>query len=220
MKRFLITSALFLTLTILALLPHAARAQDEGLYDPAPPEGSAFVRLINAMDSAAALAVDGKKLNKTESGTVGAYVPFASGKVNLSVSAITAAHELAKGGFYSALFYNGALIVVADTAIANPAKSQIAFYNFTPAPASLKTADGKAEIVAVTAPGESGYREINPVEITLGAFTADSADKPAAQTGPVILKRGVPMAVLFLPQDGALTVLTLKTFEARTNTKR
>lgn len=194
-----------------------AMAQDEALYDPVAPEGSAFVRFINDGDKAEALkpAIGGKTYKETPFGEAGPYVPVKGGEAaDLSLGGATAKETLEKGAYYTVLLKGGALSVLKDEALANPAKAEIAFYNLTGKDGlALKTADGKTEVVAPVASGKAGYREINGVTVPVAVYSG--ADKAAELAAPLDLKRGEATTVIVRETDKGLEAVAA---QAKTDT--
>jgi alginate O-acetyltransferase complex protein AlgF len=176
-----------------------AMAEDEGLYDPAPPSGSAFVRFVNADDAPAQPEAKGKKHARISTGVISPYYPVAAGQTDLKLGESTASQDIEEGAFYTAILKDAGLTIVKDQSPENPAKAVLAFYNLTDKEElSLKTDDGKVEIIPATGAGESGYREVNGVEIKAAAY---DGSKKVADAGPVDLKRGKASAVL-VTQEG------------------
>lgn len=196
MKVFLTLMAAALCLTALASLP--ACAQDEGLYDPVAPEGSAFVRFIHAGIDAnpAEPSIKGKKYGTVDQGSVSAYFPVKAGSAEIVLGTNKAEQDLEKGGVYTAALKGRTFYVLKDDPLADPAKALITFYNLSDkAGLALKTTDGKVEIVGNVATGGNKSREINGIPVNLAIY-ADGAK--VADIGEVILKRGEVTAVILL----------------------
>ncbi len=177
----------------------AAMAEDEGLYDPAPPSGSAFVRFINADEVPAQPEAKGKKHAKISTGIVSPYYPVAAGETDLRLGEAKTSQDIEEGAFYTAILKDAGLKVMKDQSPDNPAKAMLAFYNLTDkGDLTLKTDDGKVEIIPATGPVESGYRQVNGVEIKAAVYNGDAK---IADAGSVDLKRGKASAVV-VTQDG------------------
>lgn len=213
MKNFIATLA-FLTA---AFLVSPAMAQDEGLYDPVAPAGSAFVRFINqaTKDEALKPVINGKTYREIGHSAVSAYFPLKEGKLDLMLGTAKASGKAESAAYYTAVLKGDALTIIKDTAITNAAKAVISFYNLSDKPLSLKTADGKVEVIPAVEAGKSGYREINGVPVTLAAY---EGDKKVADVGAVTLKRNEATAVIVSPKaDGILATVIA---QAKTDTKQ
>jgi len=201
---------------LLGLMVFPSYAQDAGLYDPAPPAGSAFVRFINlgAKNEACKPDIRGKSYDSIDQNKVGPYVPAKSGDAELKLDAASAKETLEEGGYYTVVYRGDALSVIKDDAIKNPVKSMVAFYNLTPRnDISLKTADGKVDVIKSLASGKSGYREINAVTVKLVVY--DGARK-AVTLKPIILKRREPTAIIV--RETANGKLAVRVVAAKTDT--
>ncbi len=191
MKKWLV----LLAFVVVAFGAGQSRAQDEGLYDPVAPEGSAFVRLINAgtADQAAKPEIRGKAYNEVGHNKAGAYVPVKEGQADIAVGAAKASETLESGAYYTAVLKGETLTVLKDEALKDQSKAIIGFYNLTGKKLSLKTADGKIEVVPAVEPGKAGYREINPLAVQLAVFDGDTktADVPNVE-----LKRNAATGVM------------------------
>ncbi|MDB5477780.1 MAG: hypothetical protein JWM96_275 [Alphaproteobacteria bacterium] len=201
---------------ILSFAAVSVRAEDEGLYDPVPPPGSAFVRFVNAQSDAKELkpAIHGKEYNAIKQGEVGPYVPAKKGDESFKFGGAEAKESLEEGTSYTVILKGGALAVLKDEAIANQAKAMIAFYNLSSVEnLSLKTDDGKVAIIPPVATGKSGYREINAVKVNLAVYNGDAK---AADVAPIALRRREPTAVVAMDKEGG-TVAT-QIVQAKTDT--
>jgi alginate O-acetyltransferase complex protein AlgF len=185
MKKFLLASAL-----AFSFIPAAYANMDSGLYDPAPPEGSAFVRFLSERNAAGSqeAKANGKSYDYLSYKDITSYFVIPHGTVNASVGTATSAFTADEGEFYTIVYTDtGALNVKTDPKNENSAKSQIIFYNLgNSSNYSLKTADGKVEIIPPLPTGETGEREINAVKVDLAVF--DGANK-IKDLGTISLER-------------------------------
>ena len=203
MRRWLV----LLSFVAVAFSAGQAKAQDEGLYDPVAPEGSAFVRVINAgtADKDAKPELRGKTYNGVDHNEVGAYFPVKQGQADLAVGTAKASENLESGAYYTAVLNGEALTILKDEALKDQSKALIGFYNLSGKPLALKTADGKIEVVPSTENGKSGAREINPLDIQLAVFEGETkvSDVPAVE-----LKRNAATSVVALKdKDGKVTAI-------------
>ncbi len=173
-----------LLLSLLAL-PGALFAQD-ALYDPDPPEGSAFVRVVNG--SAASVA---GKLGERDFGAVASHASTKYRVVQKGEPAWSAggAFAVEEGGFYTVLVRaDGKAELLKDPVLSSRAKALVVFYNADSDGAwDLKTADGKVPLITgVSAPG-NGSREVNGIKVDLAAFS-EGGKSPAVDG--IQLERG------------------------------
>lgn len=197
MKKFLALLALALCLSAPA---RAAANADAGLYDPVPPEGSAFVRFVNVHPAGGSreAKLGGRTVGHLSFRDISSYFVTPGKKTAASIGQASAEHDFAPGRFYTvALRDNGRLQVYEDPANANSAKSQITLYNFSPEKAlSLKTSDGKVEVIPAATADTPGIRQINPVKVSLAVY---DGGKVLYDLGPVSMDRARAYSVLVYP---------------------
>lgn len=201
MIRILRATALLAVLVSVFAIGAAARAAggpDEGLYAPVPPEGSAFVRFAQA-DPAIKEDVKpqagGKTYDGREFASVSAYYVVPGGKVPLAFGTAKEERDLLAGKFYTVVLLSGNQIgLIEDKAADNRAKALIQLYNLSGKPdLSLKTSDGKVEVVPATPAGNSGSREINAVKVSLALHGAGASG--SEPVGDVTLERGKALGI-------------------------
>jgi alginate O-acetyltransferase complex protein AlgF len=197
MKKFLALLALALCLGGPAL---AAGNADSGLYDPVPPEGSAFVRFVNVHPASGSREVklDGRTVEYLDFQEISSYFVTPGKKTPTSVGAARGELDFAPGKFYTvALRDNGRLQIYEDPASGNLAKSQIIFYNFSPQKdLSLKTSDGKVEVIPAATADTPGVKLINPVKVSLAVYDGGQVLR---DLGPVSMERARAYSVLVYP---------------------
>jgi alginate O-acetyltransferase complex protein AlgF len=71
--------------------------------------------------------------------------------------------------------------------------------NLSDKPLTLKTADGKTDVVKAVSAKGTGEREINPVKVSFALF---DGDKKVSDLKPVALERG-EAAVLYITGNGS-----------------
>lgn len=200
-----------------ALLAFPVMAQDDGLYDPVAPEGSAFVRFMNAgtADEALKPSINGKTYREIGHSALSAYFPLKAGRLDAGLGPIKLSDTVESGAYYTLVLKGDALTILKDSAIANPAKAVITLYNLSDKPVILKTADGKVDIIPAVDPGKSGSREINAVPVTLAVF---DGDRKITDIGAVSLKRSEATAMILSKKDDGTFAVT--TAQAKTDTKQ
>ena len=214
MRRLLL---LVLVLGLALAAPGAARAQGQ-VYEPAPPPGSAYLRIMNTLP--AEVAVRSEVLPPLRLGValphqrVTAYhvVESVAGRAfRLEVSEGarrgTGTVTLAPGSFVTVLVHRGAGGVPAITALVedtdfNRARARIAFYNALPdcPAAGLALLPGGQAVFSGVPALESRARSVNPVQAQVRAGCGDRA---APEFGLHGLEAGGMYSIWLLPGPGA-----------------
>jgi alginate O-acetyltransferase complex protein AlgF len=175
-----------------------ALAADD-LYAPAPPAGSAFVRVVNAQPGSAALAatVGGKSAGNVAFGQASAYVVVPQGEREANFGGQKKqGFAVAAGGFYTVALTPTGVVVVNDGTNTNLAKALVSLYNFSGKPSlDLKTADGATTVVAGVASGAAGSRAVNP--LTVGFVAMSGAELLYTQPS-VTLDRGSAYSLIVM----------------------
>lgn len=207
------TAAYIIALLLMGSTP--ALAQDQGLYDPLPPEGSAFVRFVNEYEATTSqqAKANSKGYDYLNFKQVSSYYVVPQGPVKAEVGKAAADFTAESGKFYTVVLNEaGTVDVKTDPANENQAKSQVVFYNLSDnADLSLKTADGAVEIVPPQAAGGVADKQINPVKVSLAVFDGTTKIK---DLGPVSLDRGVSYSAIVMSNNDVEWV------RASTNTTR
>ncbi|WP_407569894.1 alginate O-acetyltransferase AlgF [Deinococcus altitudinis] len=191
-----------MTVTLLLALTSLAAAQTAGLYDPAPPANSAFVRVLNAPT-----ATVGDKVVTADKGAASTYVVIPQGDVTAKVGGVSSKLKVEAGKFYSVVSSGTTLTLLTDQAADNKAKALLTIYNLSKSGSiDLKTADGKTAVVGGVKPGTSGSRAVNGITVDLAAF--DGA-KALGTLKSVKLERGSAYALVVT--DTGMTVTTSST---------
>lgn len=200
---------------ILGAVTMPAFAQDQGLYDPLPPEGSAFVRFLSESPESGSkqAKANDKGYDYLNFKQVSSYYVIPKGAVKASIGSAAKDFNAESGKFYTVVLNEGgALEVKDDPKNENEAKSQIVFYNLTDKPdLSLKTADGKVVIVPPLSAGAVGDKQINPVKVSIAIFDGETKLK---DLGPVSLERGSSYSAI------AMNDKDVEWVQASTNTTR
>ena len=191
-------------LTAIAVLSGIASAQDlAGLYAPAPPPDSAFVRIINAT-AAPLSATLGSKVATAPKAGISTYVVVPQGNVAAKVGAASNTLAVVAGKFYSAVWNGKTFRLMTDVSADDRAKAQLTVYNLSTKPAlDLKTADGKRSVVGGVKPGESGNRAVNGITVDLAVF---GGSKALATFKGAALERGNAYAIVVTDSSSSMTV--------------
>ncbi|WP_202630437.1 alginate O-acetyltransferase AlgF [Deinococcus alpinitundrae] len=176
----------------------------EGLYDPAPPANSAFVRVLNA--PAATL---GDKPITADKNAASVYVVIPQGDFTAKVGSVSTKLKVEAGKFYSVVADGAKLNILTDPSADNRAKALLVIYNLSKvASIDLKTADGKTAVVSGVKPGQSGSRAVNGITVDLAAF---SGTKALGTLKGVKLERGSAYALVLTDSGFTLTTSSTKT---------
>lgn len=210
---------LILTLAALMVLPTshvlANLNADNGLYDPVPPPGSAFVRFVSmdTADGSKEARVNNKALEFVRFKDVSSYFVTPEGRVSTKIGKVQKEFDIEAGNFYTIVLNpKQDLEIFQDEENNNQAKAQVIFYNFSPQKnLSLKTGDGKVEIVPSVETGKLGARQINPVKVPLAIY---EGDKMVQDLGIVSMDRSHTYSVIAFPNNEA------KWVASTTNTTR
>jgi alginate O-acetyltransferase complex protein AlgF len=190
-------------------------AQDAGLYDPLPPEGSAFVRFLSEAPGNGSLQAkaNSKGYDYLTSSQVSSYYVVPQGNVKAEIGAATKDFNAEAGKFYTVVLSEAeTLDIKTDPQNENQAKSQVIFYNLSDKDnLSLKTTDGKVVVVPPLTAGAVGDKQINPVKVSLGIFEGDQLVK---DLGSVSLERSASYSAIIMNDNQTQWV------RASTNTTR
>jgi alginate O-acetyltransferase complex protein AlgF len=169
-------------------------ANDASLYAPAPPPGSAFVRVLQAGAGAESANVGGVSVGAVQPGADSDYIVVAAGKTDVMLGGNRHAIEVAAQRYYTVAFGDDGPVVFADTPPSARTKAGITVYNLSDIPAvSLQTADGQVQIVADVAPDQHGFRQLNALAVPLRI--AGSGGE-VMDLGERVLERGAAYSVV------------------------
>lgn len=197
--------ALFLALALAA--PTAVRAEG-ALYEPAPPPGSAFLRVINASGQGAVdVQLDGKPFVQAGDAAASDYVVTPQGRKTAAWKGQTLPLTLTAGKFYS-LVVAAEPRLIEDPAMQSRAKALVRLYNLSSKPSlSLKTADGKLAVIEGVPAQSAADRMVNAAKLAFGVFDGDSK---LASTSDVVIERGFAYSVLAIGKGDALKAVWVK----------
>jgi alginate O-acetyltransferase complex protein AlgF len=183
-------AALAVVLMGAALLTlRAARAGDEGLYGPAAPPGSAFVRVFNGTSQSILDAKIGPEdFNEISPFDASEFTFLPPGNYTLSAGAVKQGVSLQADRFYTASIIGGKVQLIDNERYNNRMKALVIVYNLAGGgDLSLRTADGKTPVVDKVAPNSSGQREVNAIKAQLALFRGNDRVAPVRT---VNLERG------------------------------
>lgn len=154
-----------------------AASEDEGLYDPVPPENSAFVRFIHAqpdLTSEIPPKVNGRERDGIRFGGVKPYSVIAPGKILVELGPGKKEFDAEPKGHYTVILQNNDLRVEKDPEPTSDLKANIIVYNFTGHDDIIvKTADGKIPVIGPIPANTMMNKEVNPIKVSFGVFKGD-----------------------------------------------
>lgn len=158
-RRLAKTFALVAGMSVLSM---SAFAGDAALYGPTAPKGSTFVRIYNAGNAEVSATVGTTALSDVAplASTDFSFMP--GGDYSAKVGSQSLPVKLA-GDHYYTLVNNasGAPQLIEEPPFKNKQKSLVRVQNLSDKALTLKTADGKTEVVPSVAAKGRGEREIN-----------------------------------------------------------
>lgn len=196
----------------LFIIGTAAFAQSTGrLYDPLPPDDSAYMRAVLVPPAAdGAIVLDGKtRVAKLSARTPGEYLVVATGTHQLQVkpggkSWPSAKVDAAERGAYTVVFPSASAkpYIFTDKTGTNRLKAMLAVYHVAAdaGAVDILTADGKTKVFSQIKPGAPAILEVNPIHVTLIVVSAGTS-KPLA-TISLDMERGAAYSVFVLPAAG------------------
>ncbi len=178
-----------------------AFAGGEGaLYGPQAPKGSTFVRAYNAGSGELSVSVGNATLNDISPLGSSDFKFLPPGNYTAKVGSQSLPVKLDPDSYYTLVSQPGGQPrLVPEPPFKNKQKALVRVQNLSGKALTLKTADGKTEVVSNVAPQSHGDREINPVKVNLALF--DGAKK-VSDLKPVALERG-EVVCLYVTGDGA-----------------
>lgn len=161
-------------LTVLALLSVSAAVAQETLYAPAPPAGSAFVRIANA-DAATTVTLNGRATFRPGAQAVSPYVTVPQGTHTVRTGASTLKLNVVGGTYHTLVLQGGTLRALEPEQPGGVTRARLTLYNLSATPASLMTADGRTRLLADVPAGTSKSMSVNAVSAALGVFAGEKA---------------------------------------------
>ncbi|GAB7527767.1 alginate O-acetyltransferase AlgF [Pseudomonas sp. 3A(2025)] len=178
----------------------AMAAGDAALYGPVAPKGSTFVRVYNASNSEISASVGNTSLNDVAPLGSTAFSFLPQGDYTAKLGSQSLPVKLAGDHYYTLVNHaTGKPQLVEESPFKNKQKSLVRIQNLSDQALSLKTADGKTDVIKAVAAKGTGEREINPVKVSLALY---SGDTKVSDIKPVALERG-EAAVLYVTGSGS-----------------
>ncbi|MDD0973066.1 alginate O-acetyltransferase AlgF [Pseudomonas fontis] len=195
-----IAKAFALTAGISLLSLQAWAGADAALYGPSAPKGSTFVRIYNASNQPVAASVGNTQISEVGAQASSDFSFMPQGDYSAKVGSQSVPVKLASDHYYTLVNHAGGTPqLVEEPPFRNKQKSLVRVQNLSDQALTLKTADGKTEVVKPVAAKARGEREINPVKVSLALY---EGDKKVSDLKPVALERG-EAAVLYVTGSGS-----------------
>lgn len=173
---------------------------DAALYGPTAPKGSSFVRIYNASNQEVSATVGNTHLRDVAPLASSDFSFMPGGDYSAKVGSQSLPVKLAADHYYTLVSSSsGQPQLIEEPPFKNKQKSLVRVQNLSNTPLTLKTADGKTEVVKAVAAKGRGEREINPVKVSLALY---AGDKKVSDVKPVALERG-EAAVLYVTGQGS-----------------
>lgn len=184
----------------LSVAINSAHADEGGLYGPTAPAGSAFVRAYNAGSSELDLSLGSVSIKDVAPRASSDFSFLPAGSYSASAAGKNLPVNLKANQYYTLVqMPSGELNLVEDPTFKNRQKALVRIQNLSDTAVSLKTADGKTEVVPAVAGKARGDREINPVKVRLALF---AGDKKVSDLNQLVLERG-EVAALYVTGSGS-----------------
>ncbi|SDS72189.1 alginate O-acetyltransferase AlgF [Pseudomonas fuscovaginae UPB0736] len=192
------TLAMAAGLSLLSL--QAWAAGDAALYGPTAPKGSSFVRLYNASNQEVSATVGATALNDIAPLASSDFSFMPGGDYSAKVGSQSLPVKLAPDHYYTLVNNaSGQPQLIEEPPFKNKQKSLVRVQNLSDKALTLKTADGKTDVVQSVAAKGRGEREINPVKVSFALY---DGNQKVSDLKPVALERG-EAAVLYVTGSGS-----------------
>ena len=173
---------------------------DAALYGPTAPKGSTFVRVYNASNTEVSASVGNTSLNEIGPLASSDFSFMPQGDYSAKIGSNTLPVKLAGDHYYTIVNNtSGAPQLVEEPPFKNKQKALVRVQNLSDKALTLKTTDGKTNVVETVKAKGTGEREINPVKVSLALY---EGDKKVSEVKPVALERG-EASVLYVTGSGS-----------------
>ena len=182
----------------LAVVPLGLSQGEPGLYAPAPPDDSAFLRVMSIDSASSEGSVGDTAFELSVDDPVTPYRVLPEGVVDVSIGTVDGSIDVAPGRFYTFAIIDGRSILFEDRTVENRAKAVLTLYNFTKEPLSMTTLDASVELFDNIAVRASASIAVNPVDVQ---FVVWHGTEDLATVDDVRLSRGRGYFVLAIQRD-------------------
>lgn len=205
----IISACLLLVATLLSMVA-SANAQEAGLYDAPPPEGTSYVRFLNRSKlqepvvklSGTAYSLGSKVL------TDYSYIKEGSYDADFNTKMLPLA--LVAGKFYTVVVGDESpnakpIAMVEDKVISDTTHAGLYFYNYTDQPLDLvANVNGKSGAVFKgIASASVEFKEVKPFEV---AFDVQAGGKTVGSVSQITFPRGSGISIVVTKSDSGIIV--------------
>jgi alginate O-acetyltransferase complex protein AlgF len=194
---------ILVTLILMIGMMSRVVANEDALYGPTAPPGSAFIRVVNLSSQTLLDAKAGNETFRNIAAYTGSpYQFFSPGPMKFQVLNALLSFTLVSGNYYTlVVLTNGTTKMIEDLGKPDPRKATISVYNLSTIDTiSLKTADGKVAVVENVAKGSRQDRAINPVKVSLALYRPEPNSPEPTPVAATTLERGQVLS-LFVTGD-------------------
>ncbi|RJG09703.1 alginate O-acetyltransferase [Pseudomonas cavernicola] len=165
-----------------------AQADEAALYGPVAPDGSTFIRGYNAGSATFDLSLGSVQLRAIAPRASSDFKFLPAGSYTAKSGGQSLPVQLKVNKYYTMVqLPGGALSLVDEPVFRNRQKAMLRLQNLSDSSLTLKTADGKTEVIKPVSANSRGEREINPVKVRLALF---AGDRKISDLDPLVLERG------------------------------
>lgn len=190
-------ASLVLAISALLLAP-TAQADEAALYDKAP-EGSAFVRLINATGAPLSVKIGDKQLKAAEHCQASDYIYLAQGKYKIDSAAAQWQGDLKQDKAYTLVVSNNGTTAYEQELFRDARKGLLAVYNLSSQPLSVITTRGNKPVFPNMPAKDYNARKVNPIKIQLSIRASENSAQAAEA---VIFQPGITSSLLVCDDAG------------------
>jgi hypothetical protein len=173
-------------------------AGDGALYGKPPPPDAVFFRVVNVSNQSLEVRLLDKTLTRLEQNQVSPYGFASAGDVSLVLNGKPQIINGAANSQYTIVWRGAAseTVMIEEIPFDNKRQAQLALYNLTNMPSlTLKTGDGKHNIVANVTSYSYGFRNVRAIKI---ATSVTSNSKIVASSEPLMLARDAVTSVFVI----------------------
>ena len=217
MKR---TQVAFLLLAGMATTGVAGAQSTGRLYDPMPPDDSAYLRIVQAGSGKPVdVLVDGKlRVRQMAARSPSAYLVVPAGKHVIQLQSgstrgpkidLTANGKAAYTVAFPSTAASAAGTVFLDRTSTNRLKAMLAVYHLAPAAGTVNvtTADGKTKVFGDLKPGAPAILEVNPIKVNLAVTSSANAKASSS----LAMTQGGAYSIFLFPSSGkGISPLTIE----------
>ncbi len=192
----------------LGVAAFAAQADEGALYGPQAPKGSAFVRALQRRQQRTRRVGRQHQPERRRAARFQRLQVPPPGSYTAQVGQQSLPVKLDPDSYYTLVSQPGGKPqLVAEPPFKNKQKALVRVQNLSGSKLTLKTADGKTDVVKDVGPQSHGDREINPVKVNLALF---DGSKKVSDLKPVTLARGEVVCLYVTGSGGKLAPVWVK----------